>query len=112
MRRPVWDQWERPTLNAQRSTPNVQRRNRNQKLIVKSLMPLHFPVSGSSSTLSSALPYFAGAFGLSIWRGLPCAARTSTPPFSVLTGGGVGIGLAFFLTFAVKVFFCTGGRPQ
>ena len=38
----------------------------NQKLIVNSLIPFHFPVSGSSTTLSSALPYCAGAFGFNI----------------------------------------------
>ena len=38
----------------------------SQKLIVNSLIPFHFPVSGSSSTLSSALPYSGGAFGFNI----------------------------------------------
>src|SRR5258708_5371005 len=38
----------------------------NQKLIVKSLIPFHLPVSGSSTTLSSALPYWGGAFGFNI----------------------------------------------
>src|SRR6266404_1615754 len=43
---------------------NTERQN--QKLIVKSLIPFHFPVSGSSTTLSSALPYWGGAFGFNI----------------------------------------------
>src|SRR5205807_8836285 len=36
------------------SKADIERQN--QKLIVKSLIPFHFLVSGSSSTLSSALP--------------------------------------------------------
>src|SRR5713226_4519702 len=42
--------WIRRVVQCLKSNIELQ----NQKLIVKSLMPFHFPVSGSSSTLSSA----------------------------------------------------------
>src|SRR5256885_16278915 len=66
-------------------------------MISNSLMPFHFPVSGSITTCCCAVPYLAaGAFGLSICSGLlPGAnARTSTPRTSSFRSGGGG---AFFL---------------
>ena len=98
-------------LAAGRVRPMADIERRNQKLIVKSLMPFHFPVSGSSSTLSSALPYTAGAFGFSICNGFPPrAARARTPSvFSFFSGGGVAAGRGFRWTLAVNVFFCGCG---
>jgi len=70
MRRQVLDQASRSMFEIKLATGRVRPvadiERQNQKLIVKSLMPFHFPVSGSSSTLSSARPYFAGAFGFNI----------------------------------------------
>ena len=92
-----------------RPTANIE--PQNQKLIVKSLMPFHFPVSGSSSTLSSALPYCGGACGFNISNGLPPRAmRGSTPSaFSFLSGTGVGVGAGRRPRFAANVFLCGCG---
>ena len=54
--------WIRRVVQCLKS--NIERQN--QKLIVKSLIPLHLPVSGSRTTLSSAFPYWGGAFGFNI----------------------------------------------
>src|ERR1700736_4856553 len=54
--------WIRRVVQCLKS--NIEQQN--QKLIVKSLIPFHLPVSGSRTTLSSAFPYCAGAFGFSI----------------------------------------------
>src|SRR5207237_2068680 len=93
--------WIRRVVQCLKS--NIERQN--QKLIVKSFIPLHFPVSGSSTTLSSAFPYCGGAFGFNIWNGFPPrAARGRTPSvFSFRTTGG-GDGFGPFFWRALKVW--------
>jgi hypothetical protein len=45
------------------------------------LIPFTLPgTSGSTETFSSAVPYFAGANGLSIWSGLPPRIARGTTP--------------------------------
>src|SRR6516162_6888623 len=115
MRRPALNQKTRSMFEVKLATgrvrPTANIEPQNQKLIVKSLMPFHFPVSGSSSTLSSALPYCGGACGFNISNGLPPRAmRGSTPSvFSFLSGTGVGVGAGRRPRFAANVFLCGCG---
>lgn len=72
----------------------------------KSLIPFHFPVSGSRMTLCAAVPYRAGAFGLSICNGLPPRTPRGTAPCtprSEMGGGGATFLLPFGPAGALKV---------
>jgi hypothetical protein len=117
MRRLGTSQIAGSTRNAQLRRVREQAINadrKRQKLNEKSLMPFHLPVSGSSTTLSSALPYWAGAFGFNIWNGLPPGwkARGRTPSaFWRWIGGGFGAGPGLrprALVVKVEVVFFRG----
>ena len=73
-------------------------------------MPFHFPgMFGSNDVLSTQVPYFAGALGLSIWSGLPPRnARGPTPVTSgrCNSGGGVAIARTGFCGPIGEVYVC------